>query len=92
MPRTKTAKKALRQNVRRRAKNIKGANALKAVVKNYKKLLLESKLKEAEQSLSAVYKLLDKSAKKDLIKKNKASRMKSRLSRQLKTKSSKTSS
>ncbi len=92
MPRTKTAKKALRQNVRRRTKNIKGANALRAVIKNYKKLLLEGKLKEAEQSLSAVYKLLDKSAKKDLIKKNKASRMKSRLSRQLKTKSSKTSS
>ncbi len=92
MPRTKTAKKALRQNVRRRSKNIEGANALKAVVKNYKKLLLGGKLKEAEQSLSAVYKLLDKSAKKDLIKKNKASRMKSRFSRQLKTKSSKTSS
>jgi small subunit ribosomal protein S20 len=92
MPRTKTAKKALRQNVRRRVKNIEGSNALKAVIKSYKKLLLEGKLKEAEQSLSSVYKLLDKSANKDLIKKNKASRMKSRFSRQLKTKSSKTSS
>ena len=92
MPRTTSAKKALRQNVRRRARNIEGANNLKAAIKNYKKLLLEGKLKEAEQSLSSVYKLLDKSANKNLIKKNKASRIKSRFSRQLKTKSSKTSS
>ena len=92
MPRTTSAKKALRQNVRRRARNIEGANNLKAAVKNYKKLLLEGKLKEAEQSLSSVYKLLDKAANKNLIKKNKASRIKSRFSRQLKTKSSKTSS
>ncbi|MEK7195704.1 MAG: 30S ribosomal protein S20 [Patescibacteria group bacterium] len=92
MPRTKSAKKALRQSARRRVRNIEGADNLKATVKNYKKLLLEGKLKEAEQSLSSVYKLLDKSANKNLIKKNKASRMKSRFSRQLKTKSSKTSS
>lgn len=92
MPRTKSAKKALRQGVRRRVRNIEGANNLKAAIKNYKKLLLEGKLKEAEQSLSSVYKLLDKSANKNLIKKNKSSRMKSRFSRQLKTKSSKTSS
>lgn len=92
MPRTKSAKKALRQSVKRRVRNVENANKLKAAVKNYKKLLLEDKLKEAEQSLSSVYKLLDKSANKNLIKKNKASRMKSRFSRQLKTKSSKTSS
>lgn len=92
MPRTKTAKKALRQSARRRVRNIEGANALKAVIKNYKKLLLEGKLKEAEQSLSSVYKLLDKSVNKNLIKKNKASRIKSRFVRQLKTKSSNTSS
>ena len=92
MPRTKSAKKALRQSVRRRVRNIEGANNLKAAIKNYKKLLLEGKLQEAEKSLSSVYKLLDKSANKNLIKKNKSSRMKSRFSRQLKTKSSKTSS
>ena len=85
MPRTKSAKKALRQSARRRVRNIEGADSLKAAVKNYKKLLLEGKLKEAEQSLSSVYKLLDKSANKNLIKKGKASRMKSRFSRQLRT-------
>jgi small subunit ribosomal protein S20 len=76
MPNTKTAKKALRQNVRRRTKNIKQKKALREVVKAYKKS------PDAEK-LSAVYKSLDKAAKVNLIKKNKASRLKSRLSKKL---------
>ncbi|MEK7555578.1 MAG: 30S ribosomal protein S20 [Patescibacteria group bacterium] len=82
MPITKSAKKALRQNIRRRQKNIKRKTELKSVIKQYKKLL-ESNPEEAKKQLSLVYKKLDKSAKTNLIKKNTANRMKSRLAKKL---------
>ncbi len=84
MPITKSAKKALRQNVRRRKANIKKKTELKTVIKQYKKLISAGEKKKAEEYLSQVYKKLDKAAKINLIKKNKAGRLKSRLSRLLK--------
>ncbi len=84
MPKIKSAKKALRQNIKRREKNIKVKTELKAVIKQYKKLITEGKKEEAKKYLSQVYKKLDKTAKVNLIKKNKASRLKSRLSKLLK--------
>lgn len=83
MPRIKSAKKALRQNIKRRKANIKKKTELKSVIKQYRKLISENK-EEAKKYLSQVYKKLDKSAKVNLIKKNKASRLKSRLSKLLK--------
>ncbi|MBI2013443.1 MAG: 30S ribosomal protein S20 [Candidatus Colwellbacteria bacterium] len=82
MPRTKTAKKALRQNIRRRVRNLNRIKKLKAEIKAYKKT----------GDLAKVYSALDKAAKVNLIKKNKASRLKSRLSAQLKAKSTSASS
>lgn len=84
MPKIKSAKKALRQNIKRREKNIKVKTELKAVIKQYKKLVAEGKKEEAKKYLSQVYKKLDKTAKVNLIKKNKASRLKSRLSKLVK--------
>lgn len=81
MPITKSAEKALRQNVRRRKINLKRKADLKSVIKDYKKLIAAGKKEEAKKYLPQVYKKLDKSAKVNLIKKNKASRLKSRLSR-----------
>ena len=83
MPITKSAKKALRQNIRRRKANLKKKAELKTVIKQYKKLA-DSDKKKAKEYLSQVYKKLDKAAKINLIKKNKASRLKSRLSRLIK--------
>lgn len=74
----------MRQNIKRREKNIKVKTELKAVIKQYKKLITEGKKEEAKKYLSQVYKKLDKTAKVNLIKKNKASRLKSRLSKLLK--------
>lgn len=82
MPITKSAKKALRQNIRRHERNLKNKKALKTAVKNYKKASGTSK-EEAIKLLPKVYKALDKAAKTKLIKKNKASRLKSRLSKQI---------
>lgn len=84
MPKTKGAKKALRQNVRRRAQNLLREKKLKETVKKFKKLSLEGKKDEANAYLKEVYKTIDKMAKVDFIKRGKASRMKSRLSKKVK--------
>ncbi len=84
MPIIQSAKKALRQNIRRRKANVKRKIALKTVVKQYKKLVDSGEKDKAKEYLSTVYKKFDKTAKIKLIKRNKASRMKSRLSRMLK--------
>ena len=80
MPIIKSAKKALRQNIRRRKINLKRKADLKSIIKQYKKLVYSNK-DEAKKYLAQVYKKLDKSAKVNLIKKNKASRLKSRLAK-----------
>ena len=83
MPITKSAKKALRQSERRRTRNIQKKRALRETLKKIKKLTSEKKIKEAKLLLPHVYKLLDKAAKTGLIKKNTASRKKSRITRLL---------
>lgn len=77
---TKSAKKAYRQNLRRRAKNLQRKSALKKVLKNYKNLVAAKNFDAVKNELPKVYKALDKTAKAGVIKKNKASRLKSRLS------------
>ena len=52
---------------------------MRKVINNYKKLIISGNLESAKKELPNVYKKLDKSAKVNLIKKNKASRLKSRL-------------
>lgn len=81
MPNTKSATKASRQSVRENKKNVKRKNELKATVKQYKKLIADGKKEDAQKFISTVYKKLDKTAKKKIIKKNKANRLKSRLSK-----------
>ncbi len=85
MPITKSAKKALRQSKKRRERNLAQIKKMKSVIKDFKKSLSKGGIEEAQKNLPSVYKVLDKAAKVNLIKKNKASRLKSRLSHQLKT-------
>ncbi len=81
MPITASAKKALRQAHTRRARNLVRKTAYKKAVTNYRKLVTAKKLEEAAKALPAVFKALDKAAKTHVIEKNKASRLKSRLSK-----------
>ncbi len=81
MPITKSAKKALRQNVRRKARNLIYKKKTKDLIKKIRSLVLEKKNEEAKKLLPEIYKILDKSAKIGLIKKNTASRRKSRLTK-----------
>ena len=81
MPITKSAKKALRQNVKRRARNLIYKKKMRNLIKKVRNLVLEKKNEEAKKLLPQIYKTLDKSAKVGVIKKNTASRKKSRLTK-----------
>lgn len=78
---TKSAQKALRQNIRRKVRNLKKSSELKNLIKELKFLVSNKKVDEAKKLLPKVYKLLDKAAKTGLIKKNNASRKKSRIAK-----------
>lgn len=80
MPITQSAKKALRNSHTKRGFNIAKKEALNKAVKQFKKLVGEKKLKEAGAFMATVQKAFDKSVKTGLLKKNTASRKKSRLS------------
>jgi small subunit ribosomal protein S20 len=81
MPITKSAKKALRQNIKRRARNLVYKRKIKHLVKKAKNLVGEKKIEEAKNILPQIYKILDKAAKVNVIKKNTAARKKSRITR-----------
>jgi small subunit ribosomal protein S20 len=81
MPITNSAKKALRQNKRRQARNLKQSRLLKDEIKALKKLITAKDKKGAIEFLPKVYKALDKAAKTNQIKKNTTSRLKSRLTK-----------
>ncbi len=55
--------------------------AYKKAVKTFRKFIAEKKNEEAKKHLPLVYKALDKAVKTGVIKKNKSSRLKSRLAR-----------
>ncbi|MBU2539696.1 30S ribosomal protein S20 [Patescibacteria group bacterium] len=78
---TKSAKKALRQSIKRRGRNIVYKDKLKKLVKELRTLIANKKIDEAKKLLPQVYQILDKSAKVGVIKKNTADRKKSRLTR-----------
>lgn len=78
---TKSAKKAIRQNKTRRAYNLAYLNKMKSLMKEAKSFVLQKKIKEAKELLPKVYQILDKAAKVGIIKKNTASRKKSRITK-----------
>ena len=56
---------------------------MKGLIKEVRKLALEKKVEEAKKLLPQIYKALDKAAKTGVIKKNTASRKKSRITKLL---------
>lgn len=91
MPITRSAKKALRQSLRRRTGRLKRKDALRRTVKSYKKLIAAKDFENAQEKLREVYQALDKGIKTNILKRNAANRLKSRLA-QLIAKSTKASS
>lgn len=74
MPIIQSAKKRMRQERKRSAKNRAKKETLKSLIKKVR-------VEKSATNLTAVFSALDKAAKTGLIHKNKASRLKSRLSK-----------
>lgn len=81
MPIIKSAKKALRQSLKRKARNSIYKKKIKNILKEVKNLVLDKKNEEAKKLLPQVYKILDKSAKAGVIKKNTSNRKKARITK-----------
>ncbi len=78
MPITKSAKRAFRKGQKNKAFNLSYKNKIKSVRKDIKKAMLSKDREGAKKLLSSFYKIVDKAAKKNIIRKNKAARLKSR--------------
>lgn len=76
---TKGAKKALRTSQKKRIYNIRRKVVLHDVVKTFRTHVSQGAHTEATALIPTVYKAIDKAAKRGVIKKNTASRKKSRL-------------
>ena len=76
MPIIKSAKKKMRQDKKRNSVNLKTLTSLKRAIADVRKNPSVESLKKASS-------LIDQAAKKNIIHKNKASRLKSRLAKKL---------
>jgi small subunit ribosomal protein S20 len=83
MPITKSAKKAIRGSLRKKAFNDSRKRVMKEIIKKIEKIAKTDK-NEAKKMLSSAFATIDKAAKGGVIKKNNAARKKSRLSRIIK--------
>lgn len=81
MPITKSAKKALKQNRKKRLFNTRRIRTMKSIIKESRELIRKKQKDEALKMLPQAYKAIDKAAKQGIIKKNTASRKKSRLTK-----------
>lgn len=78
MPLIKSAKKKLRQDVKRTVQN-------KKVKDTFRKTVKKAKTNPSAKTVMEAFSIIDKTAKKNIIHKNKASRMKSALSKLITT-------
>jgi len=80
MPITKSAKKAIRGSLRKKAFNDARRRAMKEVIKKIEKSAKTDKATAAKM-LTSAFQAIDKAAKAGVLKKNNAARKKARLSR-----------
>jgi small subunit ribosomal protein S20 len=78
----KSALKRIRQTAKRREHNRYYAKTMRNAVRRFREL---DNKKEAEEKLPEIVALIDKLAKKSIIHKNKASNLKSKLTRHVNT-------
>ena len=93
MPNSTSAKKSLKKSKKKKIINTRSKIKMKKIIKNLNELAQTSekktekitgdKLKEIEEILKNAYKQIDKTAKKGIIKKNTASRKKSKLAKKV---------
>ncbi|MBI5230124.1 MAG: 30S ribosomal protein S20 [Candidatus Magasanikbacteria bacterium] len=83
MPNKKNALKALRQIKKRTIVRARIESKLDAMLHQIKKSLAAQKIENPAELLSTLQKALDKANKKNIVSKNRANRLKSRLSKKL---------
>lgn len=79
MANTKSAKKRMRQNVKRREHNRRYTSAARTYIAKTREQIADGNLDEAEASMRMAVSTLDKAAKRGVIHKGNASRRKSRI-------------
>lgn len=83
MPQRKNAVKRMRQDKKRHQRNLSLKNNLKRTLKKIHTLLNAKNAEEAQKFLKELISKLDRAIGKKLIHKNKAARLKSRLTRKI---------
>jgi len=73
----------MRGSRRKNVINTRTKNKYKAALKIFRKLVTEGKKEEAQKAMSKAVSMIDKAAKKHVIHRNKASRLKSRMEKSL---------
>ena len=79
MANTKSARKAARQSIKRRAHNNALRSELRTAIKNARKAIEAGDKANAQKVMRAASAVIDRIADKDIIHKNKASNLKSEL-------------
>ena len=83
MPLLKSAKKAMKQNIKLRKKNRAQKVEVKQALKDATKMLKQGKVKEVKEKMPSLYKMVDKAAKRGIFHKKNASNKKSALAKAL---------
>jgi len=78
MPQHKSAEKRVRQNIKRRTRNVQKRTQIKTSIKKVKSA---SDKEHAQNELKAAVSILDRMSTKGLIHKNKAANLKSKLTK-----------
>lgn len=83
MANLKSAKKRIRQNIKRREHNRRFRSAARTYIRRSRELIDQGRLEEAEEVVRLAASTLDKAARKGVIHPNNAARRKSRIMSQL---------
>lgn len=83
MPVTKSAKKRLKTDRKKRTRNLRVKKSLKVIIKNLNQTIKLKKEEEAKEALVKAGSALDRAASKGVVHKNTARRKKSRLAKRV---------
>jgi len=78
-----SAKKRVRQNETHRMRNYRRKRQYRQALREYREAVLHAPVEEAKEKLATVQKTLDRAAAKGAIHKNKANRVKARMTARL---------
>ncbi len=83
MANLKSAKKRIRSNERKRLRNVRVKSTIKTEIKKVEQAISDGNLEAAKAQFSEMASVLDSAATKGIIKKNTASRKKSRIAKKI---------